>query len=220
MEYKPSKSWMGVYCTHHSAMFQLTFLCGPPVSLLLTSIALCCGKALSMWSLPSARSWIRYLQPGCKKTLHPLSRLRCGVERRTRYSRKVTFERSSMLLTVRLLKCCWQCVLKRPSHYFIWRQDSGLQSVTVWMLNPRSWHTHQQTPESEATLLISDGVLAVEATLSLSHRLYGHIPLCIPTQRLHRSVAAEDRSSQDRDTDQTHVLWTFVELNPLLSSKR
>lgn len=29
-----------------------------------TSTDLCCGRALSMWSLPSARSWIRYLQPG------------------------------------------------------------------------------------------------------------------------------------------------------------
>lgn len=63
----------------------------------LTSMALCCGNALSIWSLPSARSWIRYLQPGCKEKLHLLSHLRCSAERRTRYSRKPGFKRTSML---------------------------------------------------------------------------------------------------------------------------
>lgn len=56
--------------------------------------------------------------------------------------------------------------------------------------------THQQTPESEATLLVCNSVLAVEAALSLSHRLHSHIPLCVPTQRLHRSVAAEDERTR------------------------
>lgn len=32
-----------------------------------TSIARCCGKALSMWSLPSALSWTWYTQPGWKQ---------------------------------------------------------------------------------------------------------------------------------------------------------
>lgn len=64
------------------------------------------------------------------------------------------------------------------------------------MLNSWRWHTYQQTSESEATLLICDGVLAVEAAVALSHRLHGHVPLGVPAQGLHRSVAAEDTSSQ------------------------
>lgn len=68
--------------------------------------------------------------------------------------------------------------------------------MIVLNLSPCSLYTHQQTPESEAPILISNGVLAVEATLSLSDCLHGHVPLCIPTQRLHRSVAAVNMSSR------------------------
>lgn len=49
-------------------------------TLLLTSMARCCGKALSMWSLPSARSWITYLQPGCKGAMLAFSHMRCSVK--------------------------------------------------------------------------------------------------------------------------------------------
>lgn len=55
---------------------------------------------------------------------------------------------------------------------------------------------HQQTPESEPALLVSDGVLAVKATVSLTHRLHSHVPLGVPVQRLHHSVAAEDQMSR------------------------
>lgn len=54
--------------------------------------------------------------------------------------------------------------------------------------------THQQTPESETTLLISDGVLTVEAAVSLTHRLHGHVSLCVAAQGLHRSVAAANKT--------------------------
>lgn len=117
----------------------------PSMTRLLTSIALCCGKALSMWSLPSARSWITYLQLGCKETIFP-----------------------------------W-------GHSVIVRYST---SGALWPLTfPMS--THQQTPESEATLLVGDGVLAVQAALGLPQRLHGHVPLRVPTEGLHRSVAAE-----------------------------
>lgn len=60
-------------------------------------------------------------------------------------------------------------------------------------LNPSESQTvaHQQTPEPEAALLVCDGVLAEEATFSLTHGLHGHVPLCVTAQGLHRSVAAE-----------------------------
>lgn len=64
------------------------------------------------------------------------------------------------------------------------------------VLPEQLWASHQQTPESEAALLVSNGVLAVEAALALTHRLHGNIPLCISAQRLHRSVAAEDESTR------------------------
>lgn len=86
---KTLDDWKVAYSTHHS--FE------DLIHLLLTSMALCCGNALSMWSLPSARSWIRYLQPGCKEKLHLLSHLRCSAEKCTRYSRKPGFMRTSVL---------------------------------------------------------------------------------------------------------------------------
>lgn len=61
----------------------------------------------------------------------------------------------------------------------------------VWSYFNSSSRPHQQTPESESALLISDSVLAVEATVSLTHGLHSHVPLCIPVERLHHSVAAE-----------------------------
>lgn len=79
--------------------------------------------------------------------------------------------------------------------------------MIILLLNPPvcSECTHQQTPESEATLLVGDGVLTVDATLSLSHRLHGHVPLCVPTQRLHCSVAAGEDSNETVITDKTQV---------------
>lgn len=64
------------------------------------------------------------------------------------------------------------------------------------MFDSCSLCTHQQTPESKATFLISDCVFAVQATVALSHRLHGHVPLCISTQRLHRAVAAGGKRSK------------------------
>lgn len=55
-------------------------------------------------------------------------------------------------------------------------------------------HSYQQASESEATLLVGDGVLAVQAAVSLAHRLHRHVPLRVAAQGLHGSVAAEDRS--------------------------
>lgn len=52
--------------------------------------------------------------------------------------------------------------------------------------------SHQQASESEATLLVGDRVLAVQAAVSLAHRLHHHVPLGVAAQRLHGSVAAED----------------------------
>lgn len=64
---------------------------------------------------------------------------------------------------------------------------------------------HQQTPEPEAALLISDGVLAVEATLCLPHRLHSHVPLSISAQRLHRAIATEDQAHHTDQTEATHT---------------
>lgn len=56
------------------------------------------------------------------------------------------------------------------------------------------WHSYQQASESEATLLVGDGVLAVQAAVPLAHRLHRHVPLGVAAQRLHDSIAAEDTS--------------------------
>lgn len=49
---------------------------------------------------------------------------------------------------------------------------------------------HHQAPESETAVLVGDRVFAVEAALVLSHCLHGYVPLCVPAQGLHCSVAA------------------------------
>lgn len=60
--------------------------------------------------------------------------------------------------------------------------------------------SYQQASESEATLLVGDSVLAVQAAVSLAHRLHRHVPLRVAAQRLHGSVAAEETSG--------HTLWS------------
>lgn len=57
-----------------------------------------------------------------------------------------------------------------------------------------SFHPHPQTPEPEAALLIGDGVLAVQTAVSLAYSLHGNVPLCIPAQRPHCSIATEHQN--------------------------
>lgn len=77
---------------------------------------------------------------------------------------------------------------------------------------------HQQTPKSESTLFISDGVLAVEATVSLPHCLHSHVPFSISTQGLHCSITAEDNRARRQheqpdasDVEMFQPLWWFYD---------
>lgn len=71
-----------------------------------------------------------------------------------------------------------------------WLMLALLPELPKVSVDPQAADAHQQAPESEAPVLVGDRVFAVEAALVLSHGLHSDVPLRVPAQRLHFSVAA------------------------------